>query len=40
MALERFAARSRIPLLRSASLHRRLSALASALGALSEDPIW
>ena len=40
VALERFAARSRIPLLRSADLHGRLSALASALGALSEDPHW
>jgi len=40
VALERFAARSRIPLMKSASLHTRLSSLASALGALSEQPRW
>jgi len=40
VALERFAARSRIPLVRSSDLHGRLSALATALGALSEEPGW
>jgi hypothetical protein len=40
VALERFAARSHIPLVRSANLHTRLSGLATALGALSEDPPW
>ena len=40
VALERLAARSRIPLLRSASIHERLSQLARALGALSERPPW
>ena len=40
VALERFATRSRIPLMRSAGLHGRLSALATALGALSEEPGW
>jgi len=40
VALERFAARSRIPLMKSASLNARLSSLASALGALSEPPAW
>lgn len=40
VALERFAARNRVPLMKSASLHARLSSLASALGALSEAPRW
>jgi hypothetical protein len=40
VALERLGARSRIPLLRSAALHERLSHLAGALGALSERPPW
>lgn len=40
VALERLAARSRIPLLRSAAIHERLSSLAMALGALSERPPW
>ncbi len=39
VALERFAARSRIPLLRSADIHGRLSALSTALGALA-SPTW
>jgi len=40
VALERLAARSKIPLLRSADIHERLSGLARALGALSERPSW
>lgn len=40
IALERLAARSRIPLVRSAEVHDRLSSLARALGALSEKPPW
>jgi hypothetical protein len=40
VALERLAARSHIPLLRSADIHERLSSLARALGALSERPSW
>jgi len=40
IAFERLGARSRIPLVRSANLHDRLSSLATALGALSEDPGW
>lgn len=40
VALERLAARSRIPLLRSSTIHDHLSALARALGALSEKPSW
>lgn len=40
VALEKFAARSRIPLMKSAALNARLGSLATALGALSEDPRW
>jgi hypothetical protein len=40
IALERMAARSRIPLIRSAGMHDRLSSLANALSALSETPPW
>jgi len=40
VALERLAARSKIPLLRSAGIHERLSDLARAMGALSEKPSW
>ena len=40
VALERFAPRSRVPLMKSTGLHSRLSGLAAALGALSEDPGW
>ncbi|MCK6480284.1 MAG: hypothetical protein L6R43_09070 [Planctomycetes bacterium] len=40
VALERFAARSRIPLMKSAGLHSRLSSLSCALGALAEGPRW
>jgi hypothetical protein len=40
VALERLAARSRIPLVASASIHERLSSLAGALGALAERPPW
>lgn len=39
VALERFAARSRIPLLRSSDIHSRLSHLSTALGALA-SPTW
>ena len=40
VAIERLAARCRIPLMRSASVHERLSGLANALEALSERPPW
>ena len=40
VALDRLAARSRIPLMRSVDIHERLSGLARALGALSERPSW
>ena len=40
IALERLAARCKIPLVRSAAVHDRLSSLAKALGALSEKPPW
>jgi hypothetical protein len=40
IAMERLAARNRIPLMRSANLHERLSSLARALQALSERPPW
>ena len=40
IALERLAARCRIPLVHSAALHERLSGLAQALQALSERPPW
>ncbi|MHC4820275.1 MAG: hypothetical protein ACYTDX_00975 [Planctomycetota bacterium] len=36
IALERLAAKSLVPLLRSASLHERLSSMARALGALAD----
>lgn len=40
VALERFAARSRIPLVKSADFHGRLSSMASALGALAGGTDW
>lgn len=40
VAMDRLAARHRIPLIRSAGLHERLSSLAKALGALSESRLW
>jgi hypothetical protein len=39
VALERLAARCRIPLVRSTDLHERLSALAGAMGALGERSV-
>jgi len=40
VALDRLAARHRIPLVRSAGLHEHLSGMAKALGALSESDLW
>ena len=40
IAIERLAARSRIPLVRSAAIHEKLSGLANAFHALSEKPPW
>ena len=40
IALERFATRCDVPFLRSVDIHRRLSSLALALGALSDPPHW
>ena len=40
VALDGLAARHKIPLIRSAGLHERLSSLAKALGALAEARLW